>query len=292
MTPTGEAQSHARESAIDIGVDRAHSARVFDALCGGRTNFTADREVAWRIRQVMPLATIALAAARLFVHRAARHLAAAGLYQFLDLGAGLPQIRSLHEILQPVGADTRVVYVDHDPIVIAHLQALLSTEPCDGGGVLHADVTEPERLLSAIAEQGVVDLTRPVVVVMAALLDHLPPDAEPARILEALAAHMAPGSALVLTLAAADLNDDAARAAEMCRDAGIEVRQYSRSEAESLFAGWDLLPPGVIPASRWRSGGHYEPDVSAPVYAGVAVLPRRPHESAAALPHQPEAGSS
>ena len=170
MNRTAEARSHARGLAIDIGVERAHSARMIDALDGERTNFTIDREVAWRIRQLQPLAPIALAPARLFVCSATRHLAASGLYQFLDLGAGLPQIRSLHETLQPTGAETRVVYVDHDPIVIAYLEALLCTEPLGGLGVLHADVTEPEHLLSVIAEQGVVDLTRPLVVVMAALL--------------------------------------------------------------------------------------------------------------------------
>lgn len=273
MTGTFEPHSPAWESAIDIRVDQAHSARVIDALSGGRTNFTADRELAGRIQQVFPFAPIALAASRLLLRRAVGHLAARGLRQFLDLGTGLPHGRNLHEIVRPGRGDARVVYVDHDPIVIAHLEALLATKPPESVGILHTDVTEPEQLLAAIAAQGVVDLARPLALVMGAILDHLPSDAEPGRLIRTLAAHLTPGSALVLTHAASDLTDGMALVATVCREAGIDFHPRPRPEVKALFTGWELVAPGVIPASRWRAQGPCEPDANVPVYAGVAVLP-------------------
>jgi hypothetical protein len=276
MTGIDGRRAPAWESAIDVRVDQAHSARVIDALRGGKTNFAADRELAGRIQQVFPFAPIALAASRLFLRRAVGRLTALGLSQFLDLGAGRPHGRSLHEIVRPGRGDARVVYPDHDPIVIAHLEALLAAEPPETVGILHADVTEPEQLLAAIAAQGVVDLTRPLALVMGAILDHLPPDAGPDRLISALAAHLAPGSALVLTHAASDLTDGMALVASACREAGIDFHPRSRPEVKALFTGWELVAPGVIPASRWRTQGPCEPDANAPVYAGVAVLPGGP----------------
>lgn len=276
MTGVGTPQARPRESGIAIGLDRAHSARVCDALCGRSTNFTVDRDLARRIQQILPLAPIAVVAGRQFLHRAAGYLAARGLNQFLDLGAGLPQTRNLHDMIRPLCSEARVLYIDHDPIVIAHLKAIFGAGPADGVAILHADVTTPESLLAAVTAQGVVDLARPVAVVMGAILDHLPPDAEPGRLLEALAAQLAPGSALAFTHAAADLNDAVVRAARVCRDAGIDLQPRTCTEVEALFTGWDLVEPGVRPASRWRTEGLSEPDESAPVYAGVAILPPRP----------------
>lgn len=275
MTAASAPQNFAEETAIDIRVDRAHSARVNDALCGGRTNFTADRELAWRIGQFLPLAPIALAASRQFLRRAVGHLARRGLSQFLDLGAGLPQSQNLHDLVRAVRGEARVVYVDHDPIVIAHLEALIGAEAPGGVGILNADITAPGQLLAAVDTLEVVDLAHPIALVMGAVLDHLPPDTEPGRLLKDIAARLAPGSALVLTHAAADLNDGAGPAADACREAGIEFHPRSRAEVEALFTDWDLLAPGMVPASRWRARGASEPDTTAPVYAGVAVLPRR-----------------
>lgn len=279
MTGTFEPHAPAGESAIDIRVDQAHPARVIDALCGGKTNFTADRELAGRIQQALPLAPIALTASRLFQRRAVQHLAAQGLSQFLDLGAGLPHRPSLHDVILSACGNARVVYLDHDPIVIAHLEALLNAEPPEAVGILHADVTEPEQLLAAVTDQEVVDLTRPVALVMGAILEHLPPGTEPDRVIKALATHLVPGSALVLTHAAADLSDGMAQVARAYREAGIDFHPRSHAEVTALFTGWELVAPGVVPASRWRTHGPREPDSNAPVYAGVALLPARPDDT-------------
>ena len=264
------------ESAIDLRVDRPHSARVVDALYGGRTNFTADREVAWRIQRALPLAPIALAAGRLFVDRTVQHLAARGLSQFLDLGTGIPRGRNLHDVIRTARGDARVVYLDNDPIVIAHLQALLRGEPRDTVGILQSEVAEPEQLLAAVTAQGVVDLSRPVALVMGAILEHLPPGTDPGQVIKALATHLAPGSALVLTHAAADLSDGMAQVARAYREAGIDFQPRSRAEVTALFTGWELVAPGVVAASRWRTLDPCEPDANAPVYAGVALLPAGP----------------
>lgn len=256
-----------------LDVTRAHPARVYDYLLGGKDNYAPDREAAQQLLAVAPTAHLAARANRACMHRMTRVLAQAGIRQWLDVGTGIPTRPNLHEVAQEVAPEAHVVYVDNDPMVLAHAQALLTSSPRGRTAYLPADVTDPDTILQAPALHDAVDVDRPVALSLLALLHFVPDEHDPYGIVRRLLDALPSGSALALTHATGDFLDRRAaeRAAAIYRAGGTALRLRSRAEVARFFTGLDLVQPGIVMAHRWL------PDQA------VGQPSRRPHEWAHAL---------
>lgn len=238
------------EEESPLVLHRPGPARVHDYLLGGKDNYAADRDLAHRILRVLPRAATAARAGRAFLARAVRTLAERGVRQFVDLGCGLPTSGSLHQMAARHARDLRVVYVDNDPLVIAHARALLAG---DGDvGVLQADLREPAAILDSREMGSLIDPREPVALVFASVLHFLPDPRVPVAALGAFAS--APGSALVVSHVTADFAPDAiAEAARLYADASaVPLLPRGGAEVERLISPFRPLRPGVVPVARWR----------------------------------------
>jgi hypothetical protein len=259
---------------LDTG--RAHPARVYDFLLGGKDNFAADRAAAEAGIKVNPNAATAPLQNRAFLQRTVHFLAAeAGIRQFLDIGSGLPTPPNVHEVAQRVDPSARVVYVDNDPIVLTHARALLTSAP--GGCTTYADANlrDAEQILSAPELVANLDLGKPVAVLLLAVLHFLDDDADPYGIVERLMAPLAAGSCLVVSHMTADFDPESwERFNEIMRRQGITTRMRSQAEVARFFTGLELVEPGVVPLLRWRPE-RSEPltDAQVALYGGVARKP-------------------
>jgi len=272
--------SQAQPQQTDLAVDRPHVARMYDYYLGGTTNYPADREAAARAIAVFPSLMVAVRANRAFVLRSTRHLARSGLRQFLDLGSGIPSSPNLHEVAQEVAPESRVVYVDRDPLVLAHSQALLAGHPAGRTAYVHADVADPAALLASRELRDTLDLDRPVALSLNALLHFVSDDDAAYALVEQLKDALAPGSTLTLTHVTGDFAPEAvARLEEIYRASGNPGKARSREEFLRFFDGWELWEPGVTLAHRWRpdSGNPLIPagvtDSEVLLYVGVARKP-------------------
>jgi trans-aconitate methyltransferase len=233
----------------DFDTSVAHPARVYDYWLGGRDNFEADRRAAEEVIAVRPSVLFDIRANRAFLGRAVRYLAGeAGVRQFLDLGTGIPAPGNTHEVAQGVDPTARIVYVDNDPIVLAHARALLrgATAYLDG------DLRRPEPLLEAAAET--LDFSQPVAVLLIGVLHLISDEEKPGDVIGRLMSAVPPGSYLALTQPASDVN--ASEAAEGARryNSHVTTKQTRRSQTETaaFFAGLDLVEPGVVQIHRWH----------------------------------------
>ncbi|HEU5158643.1 MAG TPA: SAM-dependent methyltransferase [Streptosporangiaceae bacterium] len=231
-------------------------ARVYDYLLGGKDNFAADREVAELTLRIMPDAREGPKSNRAFLRRAVRYLAAeAGIRQFIDIGSGLPTQGNVHEIAQAIDPETRVVYVDYDPVVLAHGRALLAN---DFTSVIMADLREPESILEHPALRRAIDFDRPVALLLLSILHHINDEDDPASIMATLRAAVPPGSHLAISHLhnpGSERPDDAelAKIGEEIFQKSYGVGRWrSVTEIRSFFGDWALLPPGLVPTSEWR----------------------------------------
>lgn len=248
----------------------ANPARVYDYLLGGKDSLGVDREIAERITAVQPLVVSAVRANRAFVRRAVAFLARRGIRQFLDLGSGLPTGDNVHQVAERISQQVRTVYVDRDPIVLVYGRALLVDNPRTI--VVEGDVREPEAILEHPDVRAHVDFTRPVAVIMAAVLHFIEQD--PAGIVRVFADAMAPGSALVISHVVVD-GDSAVsaatrRGAEIYSETIAPFVPRSREQVRSWFAGFRLVDPGLVDADKWRRVGTGK--ITAPIVAGVGIL--------------------
>ncbi|MFW6691621.1 SAM-dependent methyltransferase [Streptomyces sp. MAR4 CNX-425] len=251
----------------EIDVSKPHPARIYDYLLGGKDNYEADRRAGEELVAAAPEARIGLRANRAFLQRAVRHVVGAGVRQVLDLGTGLPTSPNVHETARETAPDTRVVYVDNDPIVRAHADALLS----DSGGtrIVLADVRDVQGILDHPDVRGVLDFDRPVAVFLVAVLHFLTDADEPGRIAATLRDALPAGSYLVLSHATGDFADRTdAQAVYKKATAGLNLRTYA--EVEAFFDGFGLVEPGLVQVPFWR------PDTEPPapyrevgIYGGV-----------------------
>jgi hypothetical protein len=272
-TPTGDA---APPPADELRTDRAHSARAYDFFLGGKDNYPADREMAAVVAAAFPGVRVAARTNRAFLRRAGRFVAERGLRQFLDIGTGIPTEPNLHQVVQAVEPSARVLYVDNDPIVLAHAAALMVSDPRGATAYLQADAREPERILASPELRETLDLTLPVAVSTVAVL-HFLDDAEAAALLRTLLAAVPPGSHLLLTHSTLDFDVDGAvaRAVAGYHAAGVASFMRGRDRIAALLPdGLELLDPGLVPTHRWRAepavgDGPADSDVS--MYGAVAV---------------------
>ncbi|EFC80350.1 SAM-dependent methyltransferase [Parafrankia sp. EUN1f] len=253
---------------VDLRTDIPHSARMYDFFLGGKDNFPADREAAEHALTAFPALRIAAQQNRAFVHRATRYLAdEVGLRQFLDIGTGIPTSPNLHEVAQGIAPESRVVYADNDPIVLAHARALLTSTPEGRTAYLDADLREPEKILASPEVQQTLDMSRPVALSLIAIIHFFPDIDEVTDLLRRYLDAMPKGSYLALTHCTADVApEEAGRLVEIYRQRGIPLTTRTRGEIEGFFEGLDLVEPGVRIVHRWRA----EPAADGPTDAQVS----------------------
>lgn len=271
------AGSGSGSGSAQLDVTRAHPARVYDVWCGGKDGFAADREAAATVAEAAPWAIAGARGNRAFVARAVEFLAREGVRQFVDLGCGMPSSSNVHQVAHRVDPACRVVYVDRDPIVLTHARALLAGDP--GVVVAGGDLREPDAVLADPVVRGLIDLAQPAVVLLAAVLHFVVDHDQAADITARIRDRLAPGSFLVLSHVA-DLPDTARRVRSAATAAAVEVYRdlvgpftlRTPDQITALFDGYDLIPPGVVPAQEWHPS-RVRPGPVIPVLAGVAHVP-------------------
>ncbi|MFD5714554.1 SAM-dependent methyltransferase [Streptomyces pharetrae] len=235
-----------------IDTTRPHPARVYDWYLGGKDNYPVDEELARQIMAIDDGAPRAARANRWFMQRATRLLVReTGIRQFLDIGSGIPTEPNLHQIAQAAAPDSRVVYVDNDPIVLAHAAALLRGTPEGGTDYVQADARDPERILEEAAQT--LDLDRPVALSLIALLHFVADEDGAYDLVDTLVGALAPGSCLVLSAMTADFEPENVRRGIAAYTAGgVTLVARSQAEVARFFRGLDLLAPGVVSVADWR----------------------------------------
>lgn len=261
----------------DVDLHAASVARIYDYWLGGAHNFAADRQVARQITAVVPHFQFAARANRAFLFRAVRFMVVeAGIRQFLDLGSGIPTVGNVHEVAQQIAPDARVVYVDVDPVAVAHSQQILTANP--GAVAIEHDVREPEEILADPQARSLLDFDQPVGLLMVAVLHYLQDADEPLRIVSRLRGHLSPGSYLAIAHGTEDEQplEKTKEAQRLTQQTGTPLRLRTRSEIEPFFSGLELAEPGIVWAPLWRPDDHNELD-EAPQesvnYVGVGRVP-------------------
>lgn len=242
-----------RVARVPDGVDteRPSAARVYDYLLGGSHNFAVDREAAHQLLTLMPDAGVQAQANRAFLYRAVRHLLDAGVRQLLDLGSGVPTVGNVHEVAQRRDPATRVVYVDIDPIAVAHSRALLGEN--QRAAVIQEDLRRPEAILNHPEVRRLLDFGQPVGLLLVAILHAIPNADDPYRIVETLKDALSPGSYLVISHATADSMPELyERFRVVSARSGNPVTARPHPDVVRFFEGFTLLDPGVVWAPLWR----------------------------------------
>ncbi|WP_405866347.1 SAM-dependent methyltransferase [Streptomyces sp. NBC_00005] len=237
---------------IDISVPSV--SRIYDYYLGGSHNFEVDREAARRAMEFMPGLPKVMQANRAFMRRAVRFALDEGIDQFLDVGSGIPTFGNVHEVTQTANPDARVVYVDHDPVAVAHSQAVL--EGNEGAGVVAADLRKPQEILASAEVERLIDLNRPVALLLVAILHFVEDADDPYESVAELRDALAPGSLLVLTHASYEGIPLPAERAEGAVDVYKDIRNplimRSREEIARFFEGYDMVEPGLVAPPLWR----------------------------------------
>lgn len=259
--------------APEIDTSLPHSARVYDYWLGGKDHFPADRALGEAFEQAIPTMRSMAKENRAFLGRAVRHLVReAGIRQFLDIGTGIPTGGNTHEVAQAEAPESRVVYVDNDPIVLAHARALLVGDARGRTAYIHADLRDPAAILRHPALTDTLDLSRPVGLVLVAVLMLVDDADEPhARVAELLDA-LPPGSHVVVSHPTADFDPETVAGVVAAADRGrLTLVPRSRDRVAAFLGDWEPVEPGVVPVMSWRPEGEPPADPEATWYwAGVA----------------------
>ena len=248
-------------------------ARMWNYWVGGKDHFAADREAASRVAEAMPSLPLVARSVRKFLISAVHSLAAEhGIRQFLDLGTGLPTADNTHEVAQRVAPESRIVYADYDPSVLAHARALLTSTPEGRTDFIQADLRDTGTILGAAART--LDLSKPVAILLLAVLHFIPDSDDPYGIVRTLMDAVPSGSYLVIVHAPSDLDpEEMAEQARRYNASGAErMRPRSREEISRFFDGLELVAPGVAPLSDWLPPGQASV-ASGKAIAGIARKP-------------------
>jgi hypothetical protein len=270
--PRAEHPGEFAPRAVRVDTARAYSARVYDYLLGGKDNFAKDRAAAEKMAQAFPSIRIGARENRKFRLRGVRHLAAeCGIEQFLDIGTGIPTSPDLHEIVQGITPSARIVYVDNDPIVMTHARALMVSHPAGELAYLDADLREPESIIGNELVRDVFDFTRPIALVMTAVLHFILDEENPAGIVRAFIDALPPGSYVLASHITPEHDPRLDSASDGYRADGVQTQARTADEFERLVftgQGLQLVEPGVVLVSEW----HRDPaDLPVPSPAAVSA---------------------
>jgi hypothetical protein len=235
-----------------IDIDQPSVARIYDYNLGGSHNFASDRAAAEQLNRAMPGLPAANRANRSFLRRAVQALTEAGITQFLDLGSGIPTAGNVHDVARRHAPDARVVYVDIDPVAVAHGEAILAGDA--GSVVLRGDLREADRLLADPSVTDLLDFDQPIAVLMVAVLHFVPDEADPAGLIGYYRDATVPGSYLVVShgTAEGDAGQDARATVRTAADNRIAITLRGRDEVAGLFRRYELVPPGIVYTPQWR----------------------------------------
>ncbi len=250
----------------------AHSARLWNYLLGGKDNFAVDREAGDQVTAFLPELVQSARFNREFLGRAVRHLAGAeGIRQFLDIGTGLPTADNTHEVAQDTAPDSRIVYVDNDPMVLVHARALLSSTPEGATNYIEADIREPAGILAAAA--NTLDFGKPVAIMLLGILNFVPDDEQARQVAATLRDAVPAGSYLVLSHPTREVNPEAVdRAVAMWNEGGAAAMAVrDPAHIAEYFGDWELIEPGLVTCPQWRPDGNDTTPCSE--YAAVARKP-------------------
>ena len=258
---------------IDISVPSV--SRIYDFYLGGSHNFEVDREAARRAMEFMPGLPKIMQANRAFMRRAVRFAAGEGIDQFLDIGSGIPTFGNVHEVAGRSRPGARVVYVDHDPVAVAHSEAVLADH--DDADVVAGDLLKPREILASPQVERLIDLNRPVALLLVAILHFVEDEDDPYAAVAELSDALAPGSLLVLTHASYEgiplPAERAGGAVDVYKDIRNPLIMRSRDDIARFFEGYDMVEPGLVPMPRWRPEG--EPEDEDPyAFSGFAGVGR------------------
>jgi len=265
----------------EIDTSTPNPARMYDYYLGGKDNFPADRRAAEEVMAVVPQVPDLVLEGRGFLRRAVRYLAGeAGVTQLIDLGAGLPTQGNTHEVAQSVAPGARVVYVDNDPVVVTHGQALLATPTTV---MVHGDLREPDAILRHPLVRDTIDFEQPVAILLLSILHFIRDEEDPAGIVARFRDAVASGSYLALAHASADVWPELAeRVAAIYARSTSPLVTRSRIEIEGLFEGFELVEPGLVRAAHWHPELEPDPDPDHPdagkteIFSGWAGVGRKP----------------
>jgi hypothetical protein len=248
-------------------------ARVYDALLGGKDNYAADRAVAGKLAAAKPALLANVRANRAYLGRVVRHLATeCGIRQFLDLGTGLPSLDNTHEVAQRAAPSARIVYVDNDPVVLAHARALLVSTVEGATSYLSAEIREPEAVLERAAET--LDFGKPMAVMLLGVLYMIPDADQPYGTVATYMDAVVPGSYLAISHPASDVDAEEAAQAAREYDNALPTTQTNRNRAQvvKFFDGLELIEPGVVQLNKWRPDpGDVDPGIEISSWAGLGL---------------------
>ena len=272
---TADSPAPSRKNPPHINTTVVHSARFWNYLVGGKDNYAVDREAAEKILILVPSLRDTVRAERGFLVRAVRYLAGnAGIRQFLDIGTGLPSANNTHEVAQATAPESRIVYVDNDPLIMAHARALLTSTPEGATDYVHADLCEPDTILQEAART--LDFTQPVGLMLLGILNFITDTNEARSIVNRLLAALPSGSYLVLSHPTAEIDGEAMKEAMQLwnRSGAAPIVARSRQQLIRFFDSLELLDPGVVSCSLWRPD-HPEIGVAVEVFhfSGVGRKP-------------------
>ena len=234
-----------------IDLNRPNAARMYDYALGGSHNFAVDREMVEKVEAMLPGSSLIAHANRAFLRRAVRFCVEAGIRQFLDVGSGIPTVGAVHEVAQAVAPQSRVVYVDVDPVAVAHGQALLRDNP--SATAIAGDLRRPDEILADPRLVKLLDFGQPVAVLLIAILHFVPDDADPWAIVARLRERLVPGSYIVISHGTPEeLPDEADSVGQLYRGTSTPLFLRSRSEIERLFTGFEIVEPGITWVTSWR----------------------------------------
>jgi S-adenosyl methyltransferase len=255
-----------------VDTSKPHPARMYDYYLGGKDSYPVDWEAAERVISLFPEIGFGARINRAFMNRACRLLAERGMSQFLDIGTGIPTAPNLHQVVQEITPAARVVYVDNDPIVLRHAEALLRSTPEGVTRYIEADAREPEKIIEGA--RRVLDFDQPIALSMVALLHFLSDEHRPYELVKGLVDALPSGSHLVLSHVTGDFAPETwDRIVAIYRDSGVPAQVRSRTEFARFFEGLELLDPGVRMATAWHPAPNQDPTTQVPLYVGVARKP-------------------
>jgi len=258
----------------EIDLDRPSAARVYDYYLGGFHNFTADRQMALEAIRMWPDLPQIMQANRAFLRRAVRFVVREGVTQFLDVGSGIPTVGNSHEVAQQADAEARVVYVDVDPVAVAHSRAILAGNA--GAAVVQADLRDPERILGDPAVSRLIDFDRPVAVLLVAVLHFIKDEDDPAALIAVLRQALVPGSFLVISHATQEGQPDLAGShQQLYTRTATPMTMRSRGEVRGFFEGFEVVEPGVVYLPLWRPESASDVDEHPERFTGFAGVGRK-----------------
>jgi len=258
-----------------LDISQPHPARRYNYLLGGKDNFAADRASADAIAELYPAVRTTAMENRMFLRRAAQMMVGFGVRQFLDIGTGVPGPDNTHTVTQAIDPSCRVVYVDNDPMVLAHARALLNSSPAGVTAYVDADVRDPVGILNNPGTREVIDFDKPVGLLIIAVLHFIEDEADPWGIVAQLCGALPPGSYLALSHATSDLIPPELVAQGTSLKPQDRVHSRTLAQTQRFFEGLELVEPGVVPVSRWNDEAENRtrpPDADVAVYGALAKI--------------------